>query len=804
MMKHYLLTFAGLILCTGILVAQPANDNCSAATPMNYSDTEASVVRVSGDTRDALPDSTAGLIVVCSGSWWYDDIWFSLTTPAVIPDHGIVIRAYFGGSANDVSSVGMAFYGSCDAEATAYTCFSSDQAADDSLAVRPECLSPNTTYLVRVWSGGSPNMHSGTFEIGAFANPNSTKPDNILWEETFGDGLDGWSTFGFCGDPDSSGNAMWHYLPGGLIDMGAYITPGYHMLSSTACDGAVGVDADFDDNGGDPNDPGSGPCPAIAQYRLVSPVLPHGDWDAEGISVVWTQAIRQFLSAYFVGHRIYENGEWGDWRFREVNTEYPDNDPTDHVADVQNLYLVGAENGDSIQIQFIYNANYYFWAIDDVLLVEAPCVDLTAATDFYAFGPAVQIPASQAFPWWPLNDVTNNGGCNQANVVLNCSVWNGASEKIYDRDHDMGTIPPGGRAENENFLAPVDLSGLSPDTYTGQYTATSDLSNESTDADFADNINTFGFETTEGTYALETGSTRLVAVSDAIYDDGAPLSYAFGNHFYFPNGAQYKLTAVTWGVGNASEIAGLANTSVSLVLYKWTDANSNEVAEASERIPVGFADVVFDGSEPDDLILDTELENASKAGEPIIFEDNARYLMMVEYAAGTQTFFFLMASEEYNYGANVLSSAQAGLPMYAAVLGFNSAGDIAGIDYEVTELSLEDDRVYFGWDLVPVVRLNIEPTTSAVDDVLPADHFAVLYPNPAADKVYLELDLAETADHVQVVLFDATGKSLFIRQYRHLSDAVLEFDISTLPAGPYTLHLNTEHGSRAMPVVVQR
>ncbi|RLD20062.1 MAG: hypothetical protein DRI69_07080, partial [Bacteroidetes bacterium] len=247
-----------LVFTSGTLFAQPENDNCGGALTVELAVDEASAVQIDGDTRGATGD--LGVPSVCSGSWFMDDVWYAITMPVDIPASGIVIKTYFGEETTDLPAVGMAFYPSCDSSAAAWACFSSAVPEENTLELGSFCLIPGDTYYVRVWSGVSPNDNEGTFRIAAFG-AEAPKPDIVLWEEQFEDGLDGWTTFGTCFDVDSNANATWKYLPEGFLDKGNFINDGFRIASPTWCNGAVGVDSDFDDNNGT-GDFGAGPCPA--------------------------------------------------------------------------------------------------------------------------------------------------------------------------------------------------------------------------------------------------------------------------------------------------------------------------------------------------------------------------------------------------------------------------------------------------------------------------------------------------------------------------------------------------------------
>src|SRR5688500_8991100 len=280
-----------LVLWSVAAWAQPANDDCATAAVVAFGVDEATAVLTNGDTRGATASTTPA--TVCSGSWYTDDIWFQFTTPDVLPPDGIVVKAFFNDALNptDVPAVGMALYESCATDETALACFSSDLPEDNTIAIPPACLLPGHTYVVRIWSTGADATTEGTLKVGAFAN---TTADASLYWETFAGGIEanGWSTTGTCNIADSNANAGWKYLPDGLIDMGAYIFAGAAINSATLCDGAVGVDSDFNDNAGIEGNFGGGPCPTPGQHFLVSPVIYSGAWTGAGLSLTWTQALR--------------------------------------------------------------------------------------------------------------------------------------------------------------------------------------------------------------------------------------------------------------------------------------------------------------------------------------------------------------------------------------------------------------------------------------------------------------------------------------------------------------------------------
>ena len=808
MKKVLQLICAALFVSAGLL-AQPANDNCATATSLDLAADANSVVGIVGDTRGGTGD--AAVPDVCSGTWFADDIWYELTLPNDFDGDGFVVQVYFGTEADDVLAVGMALYESCDADASPMRCFSSSDAADDRVTFRTStCLIPGNSYKIRVWSGVSATDNSGTFRIGAY--PVKVE-ERVVYEETFATGFNGWTTAGLgtCADPDSNANAVWKWLPDGVLDQGSFSNPGVGVQGFSFCDGAIGVDADYNDNLGGGLDANQlpitpGPCQRVGQYIVVSPALYTRDWNVAGVSLQWVQGHRNNASTYFFSTRKRNAGDdWSEWNNVQINQDIVVNSP--HVATELSprFFLGGAVDCDSLQIRFVYNGSYYYWGIDDVRLLETEAHNMRSQSNFYAIAPNLFSPINNFEPFYGLNDLYNAGAVAQTNVGLNLKVWDSGGTTFYDQTLLYGTIDPDSLAENESFPTMVNVPSDMLETYTGQYFVFSD-STLTNDFDTTDNYNTFEFGITNDMYAKENEFTRSIAVNNAIYDPGAPLSYAYGNYYYSPNGSTCEAESIIWGLSNADELAGV---NINVTLSEWTDANNNQIAEAGERVLIAAKTVTLTGNEGENAVLDTELDNfnAPNPNDPIVMKDNQGYLAMVEYndESGEQQFFFLLASEMRDYGAVMLSNAQSGMATYASALQFSPDGNIFGTDIEVTELDVNDNRIYFGTDLVPMVRLKVKSKDpDATSDPLSADNIVEVYPNPAQRDMVLNLELTELIEDVRIVVTDVTGKTMEVRTIEGVQQHKEEFDVSEYPAGAYLMQIQTESGSRTKRFVVQR
>jgi hypothetical protein len=797
MTRFFTLLFALLTTFTTAF-AQPANDDCATAVPLTYAADEASAIPVQGDTRGGTASTVP--TSVCSGSFYTDDIWYSFTTPATLPELGTQIRAYFDKSttATDVTAVGMAIYSSCGAGEVPIVCFSSDIPGENKLIALSECLLPNHQYSIRIWSTGNTPATEGTFLIAVFAND---PEDNILWRETFGDGLSGWTTEGTCADADSNANAGWTYRPTGLIDQGAWIFAGAAIESPTVCDGAVGVDSDYMDTYGIEGNAGNGPCTAPSQHILISPEINTSNWNVAGLSMTWTQGLRQYLSTYFVSYRTKDGDEeWSEWVDFQVNTEFVLNSDF-FTNDVQRLFLSGAAGHDFVQIRFVYNANYYMWIIDDVALFETECTNTRVQTNFFAIPPFAQIPDNQLSPFFALADIYNAGACEQDNVTLRHTVTDISSgEVIYNETNTYGSVGPDSLAENKLFNELINLP-VESTTYQGEYVLTQD----STDFDPTDNTITFTYTVGGDYFAHEDGFTRSIAVAEGVYDEGAPLSYGYGN--VFAPTADVEVEWVEWGVNNPADMVG---KTVNVYLLEWTDSNGDRIAQNGERDFLGFAEYTFDGTEPANVILTSFLENFNEPGEDIIMQGGTLYFAMVEYVAtsAADPQFFILASDARNYNATTLASDTAyakGLvsrPTYMTVLQHSPDGIIANIDFEVRELSGTDTRIHFSDDVVPLIRLKTMILNTDTD--LPSGTLISVFPNPATNLVNVNIEFTKPYADVRLRLIDNSGRTVYTKTLKHaITNHVEPIRVDELIAGHYMLQIETVDGQRTIPVVVK-
>ncbi len=788
-----LFTLLALLFSTQVF-AQPANDDCANAFAVTIGVDEANCVPVEGSTVDGTPSTTPSS--VCSGSWFGDDIWFSFTTGSTIPDNSITIKAFYGTEPGDLGQAGMGLYESCDLDAVPLTCFSD---APGRTTIEPYAcqLIPNNTYYVRVWSAPGVNDNSGALRLCVFNSPPPPpETDVILWggnpgEGDFDGGLNGWTivndTLG-CGDTFD----LWRWDPNAASNGNS--CGDATSSAPSACNGGMAFSSDAYDSGNGPCGGGGGPCSAPQDGELVSPAIDLSGFglpSSSGISVKFFQTTRQFNSVYYI---LYSNDDGATWIEKEINDELVTNDAA--TDEFKKVFLKDADlSSTNFRVKFRYEANFYYWIIDDVQLIETEANNLQVApNNFYAIAPNVVTPVSQVEPFSHLADIYNAGAVEQTNINLNVTIVDdNTSNVVFTDDLPYDPIPGDSLVENLPMPGYFTPDGTTPTTYTATYEITSD----SMDFTPADNIQTYTFMTSDTVFAKELGGTGNFNPAASNWEGAMePHSAAYGNYYYVVDGDNWHASSVTFAIGNGEDLEMIGRL-LSIYLYTWDeDTNEDGNMDPDERTRVAFSVYEIQGTETvNDLItLPLSYFPANTPG-PIDIESNQAYAVMVEYSTNDQVDFIMRNSTALDYNAMVTRSELDGIPegngRYSPLVGLN--GDLESEPY---------GSVGFGRNTVPVIRLNIAMVVGT-EDQLGAEDIIKISPNPTNNKINLSIDLAETHDKVNIRILDINGRLIMDQHYENMKQEMLQFDVSNYASGTYFLHFITDNGVRTERFVVQ-
>ncbi len=598
---------------------------------------------------------------------------------------------------------------------------------------------------------------------------------DVLFEEQFDGGLNGWTVNTI--DNDGVDTMEWTYYPTGVSGPLFGNATGSTIASPSAANGAVGVNFFYMRYGGDQaNLPASFP---YGQYigEIISPTM-NLDTVTAPLSITFFSDTRILNEAdnsqphTGVAFSIDDGATWS--ATLNANEGMMANDAAFNGMRTVNIpSSLGLQGSSTVKVKFIYNQDFYYWTIDDIMVITRPEVlDMQANTNFFAIPPNYSTPACQVDEFGFLVDVENVGGLAAENVSLNVRIQNSATGAlVYEADQAYGTIAIDSLAEN------VPFGSFTPDATVANYVGTYSLTSDGTDTDLANNAITFEFEVTEGLFAKENGATRDVAPA-------ADASFGYGCSYYIPNEGSLAKD-ITFGVANASSLP--ANSFITIKLLEW-DGDLNEDGQAQiddEFRIVSFSGYSFDGTE-DDMLLTVPI---NIDGDLVPLNANKHYVALIEYADVSDNSLFFLANDEINYGAMRLRSDSLGAPRYASLLDVGGAGQ----EYSI---------IGFGTDLVPVVRLNVVKPVPVKE--LSDDNIVQVYPNPTADELNINLELIENTDVLNVKIVDLAGKILFQEKYDDIQSTTLEYDVRNYTSGSYMVHLETADGIKTIPFVIQK
>ena len=777
------------------LLAQPANDRCENATSITLEADPASIVYVDGDTRMA-EDATAinaNYPNVCSGSWYTDDVWFTVTTGATLPTYGLTIQTEVGSMSSDVVDHGMAIYESCAAGSTPIDCFS-DAPGRRTMSVPSACLSPNTSYLIRIWSAGNQVTNQGTFRIGAYEadGPLFTSVDIVLWEEDFEGGMGDWTTNSVTDTAE-----VWRWYAPGEGVLSAFGGSNDLTTPRSACTAKMGFPGGWYQSFMTGN-PDTIP-PNNANYKdlnadLISPAIDLSAITAP-VSLKFDQVARKLNPNAGTDPHMYVSFSYDDgvtWADTiEINGEIAANDPARQTTDKVNLGDA-ASGSSAVRIKFTYDMDFYYWIIDNVQLIEREANNIQANSNWYAVAHNALTPKSQVLPIGFMIDVENVGALPQPNTNLNVTVTNSAMETVFNENLSYGTVEPGTIVENiimPEYYTPADAV----DTYVATYTVSSD----SVDFDETNNDVSFRFDVTENTFAREFNEN----IAGITPGDENVINWTYGVFYHVPNGDGFQLDNVLFNIANADQVV---DGNVSVTLYKWEDQNNDGIATANERgvstaTPPITGAILANGSHAivageTDIVL--ELENWDDDQLPVLLEDGANYIIACAFTspAGSTTQIALGSTSgddnNTDYQAMGFIQESLGLPFYN-----NFFGSEATFDAELTS----------GWAWAPRIRMNIEESEiiDAVDALDKANKIDI-FPNPASDVINLKLELASTFDNGIVKITDAAGKTLRVQEYSNIQNELFTYDVSSFAAGTYFVQFVSEEGTRTERFTIAR
>lgn len=471
-----------------------------------------------------------------------------------------------------------------------------------------------------------------------------------------------------------------------------------------------------------------------------SKIVTTGTIDCSGkpnVSMVFEQSTRHFQELYFV---TVSNDNGATWTDFQVNTSQAVNTNSANPALAQVNISSVAANQANVKVGFRYVGAYdWFWAVDDVQLIETDNYDL--ATTGYFWGvegtwgarlPYYQTPIAQINPIKFAGLIENKGAMTQSDITFSAAIASAGY---------AGTSPQGALSPNTTDTFDITLP-FTPAASVATFTVTGVANSGQTDAYPADNAApALAFATTQTTFARDAQ-----VVQAGSYNQG--MGYEMGNIFDIT--ANQTLTGVDVFVAATST----ANCQIYGLLYTIDGAGDFVYAAPTALHTVTSAE------------LGTVITLPLSSAYPLL-AGNSYLLVVGSYGDGG-------ATDDFVVGTSGISEAQTTF--------YLDGNENTGTWYYSTS--------------TPMVRMNFNSSLSVAEN---ANANVSIYPNPVVGEATIEVN-GTTASAITVV--DLAGKVVYSSNVAEGTSKV-SFSTTNFSAGVYTVNVATSTGTVTKKMVVK-
>lgn len=621
----------------------------------------------------------------------------------------------------------------------------------------------------------------------------------VVWgqfgEGAFDNGLGDWSTAGVSAETDVWTHALTGYPNGAIWGPNSEF-----IVSPTVCNGAAIMDFDFLSTGG--TDAGLAANNPALQHtgQLISPSI-----DLTGVDnpvVEFYQFNMPLNGDTFFAYSIDGGNTYSEEVVISTENVWTASLTFYAGTEFKTVSLQGAANQSDVRLRFTSNeGDYYFWMIDDVIIRNQLTVDISANENYYAVYNNYQTPKDQVDAMSFLIDVENIGNIDLDGVRVDATITNDATgDVVHEQSLDYGTVPFGFLDENRVFA-----DTWTPDAETANYTGNYTVVTDNPDEDTSNNSRSFNFQITDDTFAKVQSEED--AGGEYLGARAAPNQFfqSYGNYYYVPNGAGLSVEEVSFGV----EIEDIANSSgfITLEMFQWNDADFTPdpsvaiVVSPNERISLGTAEVLVSED-----ITAAELRNMTfnlrnPAGGPIELTNDAHYLLMAHFrplsANGSQ--YRIIAANtaverNFSYGAmNLGLRTEFEVGRYGSFSG-------SGSDFQLSDVENRDFNQNDAWSVYMPLTIGVYSDVNNINK----DLNVKVFPNPASDRLIVDLILEDNSEVVSFNLTNIDGKVILTEKANNIQYDKVELNIANVPSGIYMLNVITEAGFINKKVVVSK
>jgi hypothetical protein len=602
------------------------------------------------------------------------------------------------------------------------------------------------------------NPAPGTYALDSRDAAVQGQNREVIWEEDFASGFNGWTSFA------AGGVADWEYrgpatLPNNEVgSRGSCVLDnlGEPILSPTAANGFMIFDSNWWDN---PNLPcadeniGTGPAPGPHFTTLTSPVI---DLTAYGSVAL---QFNQYLKTLEATARVEVSTDGFTWWPVYTNPAIPNPTPLNDVHVIQISNYVAFQP--SVRIRFVFDGLYYFWQLDDVKIVDTYSNDLELTSfnygDFnltdpthptgYEFMQYSKYPTSMAPSLKFSATAVNQGSTIQTDCRLHVDVINAASGTvIHEAVSTEGTFA--------NVGEPVALraGNYQMDPILGEYKLAFEATQLETDEEPLNNRDTTYFYIDDVQYARD----RIFA--SAVYlgtPDYADVEYELGNVFLV-TAEDLTCHSITVGVG----IGSSTPATIEGRLYRFDIQNGVEADLLGVSQPVQLTSSML-----------------NSYGDQIL--TNLVFDSPIQVYAG-EAYFVAVASTD-------------GVDNFVCAMSGNAEEGTALVRYFPQD--------WFYLDMLPMVRMNFA-AFNTVENSTPVMQQLQAFPNPATDGVTITLPVSVNTE-MTASWYDVTGQLVRMERVTANQHTPYTPSLTTLAPGLYRIILSDNTNRYQAQVVKQ-
>jgi hypothetical protein len=410
--------------------------------------------------------------------------------------------------------------------------------------------------------------------------------------------------------------------------------------------------------------------------------------------------------------------------------------------------------------------------------------------------PASWLRNADDFVITPGANITNRGVNLGSGVKLNAKIAftpnGGTSTQFYDKTSDLGIFIEVD-STNRITLDPIDILGLAKGQ--GHGTISYKVSSDSTETSIADNSAVSDFYISTNIFCkarLAANGRDPFVTANYRRTDGTNAEYI--SFYTIPYCKDCKIDTILFSMAVSSPLT-LAGLQPEASLYGWFDANQDGDATNDELSYLATGLVTFDGADArTQAIVRVPLQDFNTGGDGFIIpEDNFGICVGVRYGGAESVFFGFDEGMDYLCDNELKTNAGTlridDLP-YLGVTGYDPNLGVPDVDnaaFRFTGLSapLAASMILSGSQFGTVSSKQLSDSDVQMG----------LFPNPAKDKMSVDIRLKEETSKLVYNVLDNTGKIIFQSADKNPGkEFKARFNVQELANGLYHLLIRTDNG----------